>query len=72
MIWKLLSAFGITDVAIKCHGSRNPTTVAYALVNTLQRMTTAQMVADRRGVRVLDMDPDEIKVPGFRNSPRMK
>jgi len=72
VIWKILSAFGISDVAIKNHGSRNPTAVAYAMINTLQRMTTAQQVADRRGVRVLDMDPNEIKVPGFRNSPKMK
>ena len=62
-VWKMLAAFGITDVSVKVHGSRNPTTVAYALFNSLQRMTNAQDIADRRGVRVLDMCPSEIKVP---------
>jgi small subunit ribosomal protein S5 len=65
VVWKLLSAFGISDVSVKIHGSRNPTTVAYALVNALQRCSSAQAVADRRGLRILDMSPDEIRVPGY-------
>ena len=64
-MWKILSAFGISDVSCKIHGSRNPTTVAYALLNTLQRCTSAQQVADRRGLRVLDMDPASIRYPGY-------
>jgi ribosomal protein S5 len=52
-------------VSVKIHGSRNPTTVAYALVNALQRCSSAQAVADRRGLRILDMSPDEIRVPGY-------
>ena len=64
-VWKILSAFGVTDVSVKIHGSRNPTTVAYAMCNALQRMSTAQDVADRRGMRILDMDPAWIKVPGY-------
>ena len=64
-VWKMLSAIGVSDVSVKIHGSRNPTTVAYALFNALQRQSTAQDVADRRGVRVLDMDPREIRYPGY-------
>jgi len=64
-VWKILSAFGITDCSVKIHGSRNPTTVAYALVNALRRMLSAQEVAERRGLRVLDMDPSEIRYPGY-------
>jgi len=64
-VWKILSAFGITDVSVKIHGSRNPTTVAHAVINALQRSTSAQQVADRRGLRVLDMSPDAIRVPGY-------
>ena len=64
-VWKILSAFGITDISVKLHGSRNKTSVTYAIFNTLQRMTSAQMVADRRGVRVLDLDPNQIRVPGY-------
>lgn len=64
-VWKILSAFGITDVSVKIHGSRNPTTVAYAVCNALQRATSAQQDADLRGRRVLDMHPDEIRVPGY-------
>ena len=50
---------------MQVHGSRNPTAVAYALTNALQRMSDAQSVAERRGTRVLDMDPSEIRVPGY-------
>jgi len=64
-VWKILSAFGITDLSVKCHGSRNPTSVAHAVMNALQRSSSAQQVASRRGLRVLDMSPDEIKVPGY-------
>jgi len=60
-VWKIFSAFGITDVSCKIHGSRNVLNVANALVNALQRMTTAQKVADRRSVRILDMTP---RTPG--------
>lgn len=55
VVWKILSAFGITDVSVKIHGSRNPTSVAYAMINSLKRATSAQMVADRRGLRILDI-----------------
>ena len=55
--WKILSAFGITDVSIKCHGSRNKMGITHALFNALQRMQTAQTTADRRGIRVLDLTP---------------
>lgn len=65
LVWKMLSAFGISDVSVKIHGSRNPTNVAYGLVNTLQRMVSAQQVAEAKGIRVLDMDPEDVKVPGF-------
>jgi ribosomal protein S5 len=65
VVWKILSAFGITDVSVKLHGSRNPTTVAHAMVNALQRATSAQQVAERRGLRVLDMDPGQVRVPGY-------
>jgi len=65
VVWKLLSAFGITDCSVKIHGSRNPTTVSYAVVNALRRMSSAQAVADRRGLRVLDMDPSQIRYPGY-------
>ena len=65
LIWKILSAFGISDVSCKIHGSRNPTTVAHALMNALQRSSSAQSVAERRGLRVLDMSPDGIRVPGY-------
>jgi len=65
VVWKILSAFGITDVSVKIHGSRNPTTVAHAVINALQRSTSAQQVADRRGLRILDMSPDAIRVPGY-------
>ena len=64
-VWKMLSAFGVTDVSVKVHGSRNLTTVAYGLFNALQRMSTAQKVAERRGERVLDMHPSQIRVPGY-------
>ena len=72
VLWKMLSAFGITDCSIKCHGSRNPTTVAYAFCNALKRMSTAQKVADRRGWRVLDMDPADIRIPGYGGSKENK
>jgi ribosomal protein S5 len=65
IVWKILSAFGISDVSVKIHGSRNPTTVAYAMVNTLQRMVSAQQVAEAKGIRVLDMSPEDVRVPGF-------
>lgn len=65
VVWKILSAFGITDVSVKVHGSRNPTTVAHAVFNTLQRSSSAQQVAERRGLRILDMSPDTIRVPGY-------
>jgi len=65
VVWKMLSAFGITDVSVKIHGSRNPTTVAHAVMNALQRSSSAQSVADRRGLRILDMDPKSIRVPGY-------
>ena len=64
-VWKLLSAFGITDCSVKIYGSKNPTTVSYAVVNALRRMMGAQEVADRRGLRVLDMDPALIRYPGY-------
>jgi len=64
-VWKILSAFGITDVSCKIHGSRNPITVSRGLVNALRRMSSAQDVAERRGLRVLDLDPTEIQVPGY-------
>ena len=64
-VWKILSAFGITDCSVKIHGSKNPTTVAYAVCNALKRMLSAQEVAKRRGVRVLDLDPAEIRYPGY-------
>jgi small subunit ribosomal protein S5 len=56
-LWKILSAFGISDVSIKVHGSRNKMGMTHALFNALQRMQTAQSTADRRGLRVLDMTP---------------
>mmetsp|Transcript_11897 Transcript_11897/g.20063 ORF Transcript_11897/g.20063 Transcript_11897/m.20063 type:complete len:383 (+) Transcript_11897:62-1210(+) len=56
-IWKILNAFGITDVSVKIHGSTNHLYQAHAFFNAVQRMTTAQMIADRRGQRVLDMTP---------------
>ena len=65
LVWKILSAFGITDCSVKIYGSKNPTTVSYALVNALRRMMGAQEVAERRGLRVLDMDPAEIRYPGY-------
>lgn len=49
------------------HGSRNNISQARALFNALQRMTSAQDVADRRGKRVLDMTPrSSIGQAGFR------
>jgi len=57
LMWKVLSAFGITDVSVKVHGSRGNISQAHAIFNALQRMQTAQMVANRRGKRVLDMTP---------------
>ena len=60
-VWKMLSAISVSDVSVKIHSSRNPTTVAYALFNALQQQSTARDVADQRGVRVLDMDPREIR-----------
>ena len=65
LVWKMLSAFGISDVSVKIHGSRNPNAVANALVNTMRRMTSAQKVADAKGIRVLDMNPEDVRVPGF-------
>ena len=65
MVWKIFSAFGITDVSCKIHGSRTPTPVAYAVVNALKRATSSQQIAERRGVRVLDMDPKQIRTPGY-------
>jgi small subunit ribosomal protein S5 len=65
VVWKILSAFGISDVSVKVHGSRNPTAVAHAVVNALQRMSSAQSIASRRGLRVLDMNPNQIRVPGY-------
>ena len=65
LVWKILSAFGISDCSIKIHGSRNPTTQAYAVVNALRRMSGAQDVAERRGLRVLDMDPEQVRFPGY-------
>lgn len=56
-IWKILNAFGITDVSVKIHGSTNNLYQTHAFFNAVQRMTTAQMIADRRGMRVLDMTP---------------
>ncbi len=35
------------------------------MVNTLRRMVSAQDVANKRGLRVIDMDPDEIRYPGY-------
>ena len=64
-VWKILSAFGITDCSVRIYGSKNPTTVAYATVNALRRMLTAQDAAERRGIRVLDMDPADIRYPGY-------
>jgi len=57
LMWKVLSAFGITDVSVKVHGSHNNISQTHAIFNALQRMQTAQKVADRRGKRVLDMMP---------------
>ena len=44
---------------------RNPTTVAYATMNSLRRMASAQEIADRRGERVLDYDPRMVRYPGW-------
>ena len=62
MIWKMLSAFGITDVSVKVHGSRNNISQAKAMMNAFLRMQTAQMVADRRSMRVIDLTP---RMAGF-------
>eukprot|EP00962_Isochrysis_galbana_P004369 scaffold1208_cov113-Isochrysis_galbana.AAC.2 len=49
------------------HGSRNNISQTRALFNALQRMSSAQDVADRRGKRVLDMTPrSSIGQAGFR------
>jgi ribosomal protein S5 len=49
------------------HGSRNNITQTRAIFNALQRMSSAQDVADRRGKRVLDMTPrSSIGQAGFR------
>ena len=57
IMWKILNAFGITDVSIKVHGSRNNLAQTHAIFNALQRMATATDIAERRGKRVLDMTP---------------
>ncbi len=64
-VWKMLSAFGVSDVSVKIHGSRNVTTVSYALFNALKRMTSAQKLAEQEGKRVLDLCPSMVRAPGY-------
>jgi len=56
-LWKVCSCFGIQDVSTKIFGSHNVIDVTKAFFNGLQRMSTPQEVAERRGIRVLDMTP---------------
>ena len=53
--WKIFSAFGISDLSCRVHGSTSNINQARCIVNTLMRMDTPQLIASRRGKRVLDM-----------------
>jgi len=55
LAWKIFSAFGITDLSCRMHGSNNNINQARCIVNALLRMDTPQQIAARRGKRVLDM-----------------
>jgi len=57
LMWKIFNAFGISDVNCKVHGSRNNITQTHCIFNALQRMSTPQAVANRRGKRILDFTP---------------
>jgi len=56
-LWKMFQCFGITDVAVKIHGSKNVISVCKALQNSLMRQVTPEKIAARRGLRILDMTP---------------
>lgn len=55
LAWKILSAFGISDVSCRVHGSKNNINQARCIVNGLMRMDTPQAIAERRGKRALDV-----------------
>mgnify|MGYP002056458856 CR=1 FL=1 len=67
LMWKILNAFGITDVSVKVHGSKNKINQTRCIFNALQRMVSARDVANNRGKRVLDMTPrSSIAQAGYR------
>jgi len=57
LMWKILNAFGITDVAIKVYGSQNNIAQTHLIFNALQRMKTVQSHSETAGERVLDYKP---------------
>ena len=63
LAWKVFSAFGISDLSCKVHGSSNNINQARCIVNALLAMDTPQGIADKRGKRVLDMTARNNKNP---------